>query len=241
MKELHIITPVKNSINTTLKTIDAVLSSKISIPHRYTVYNDFSSQENTLILNQKFKQEGSFELINLRDITNHPSPNYDLVLQMAQEDALKADAGILIVESDVLMESDTIQRLVDETAALHDCALAACVTVDEDGNINYPYEYAKDYEKGVIDCKQVFSFSFTILTPLILSAIDFHTLDPKHDWYDAVLTKQSLKLGFKNYLFTNLPVIHRPHSSRPWRTIKEQNPLKYYWMKYTGGFKKMKQ
>jgi len=40
-------------------------------------------------------------------------------------------------------------------------------------------------------------------------------------------------LGFKNYLMTSLPVLHIPHSSRPWKHLKYTNPLKYYWKKLT--------
>ena len=47
MKSLHIITPVKDSIDTTLETVRAVLDSKLSVPFTYTVYNDFSTPENT--------------------------------------------------------------------------------------------------------------------------------------------------------------------------------------------------
>lgn len=240
MKELHIFTPVKNSIETTLDTIDAVLASKITIPHHYTIYNDFSTSENTTLLEKKCAETGGFTLVNISDITSHPSPNYNLVLQMAQRDALKRDAGILIIESDVTMGENTIQSLFDETLKRPNCGLAASVTVNEQGFPNYPYEYAREYKDDVVDCKEIFSFSFTILTPLLLNTIDFTSLDPKKNWYDAILTKKSLSLGFNNYLFNNLPVLHRPHSSRPWRTIKENNPLKYYWMKYTGAFKKMK-
>ncbi len=242
MKALHIITPVKNSIDTTMETIDAVLASKIIVPFRYTIYNDFSTPENTALLEKKRDEAGgAFELVNLSDLTSHPSPNYDLVLQMAQRDALAAEAGILIIESDVTMDADAIQRLFDETLQRGDCGLAASVTVDEQGTINYPYEYAREWGDKVIDCPKHFSFCFTLLTPLLLKAIDFATLDPKRDWYDVTLSHASLRLGYKNYLFNNIPVLHRPHSSRPWKKIKEQNLLKYWWLKYTGAFKKWKQ
>lgn len=46
-KRLHIITPVKDSIELTFRTIRSVLDSKIGIPFTYTVYNDFSTPENT--------------------------------------------------------------------------------------------------------------------------------------------------------------------------------------------------
>ena len=44
---LHIITPVKDSIDLSLQTIRSVLASQLSVPFVYTVYNDFSTPENT--------------------------------------------------------------------------------------------------------------------------------------------------------------------------------------------------
>ena len=52
MKELHIITPVKDSIESTLLTIEAIMASQLSIAHTYTVYNDFSTPENTARLEE---------------------------------------------------------------------------------------------------------------------------------------------------------------------------------------------
>ena len=43
MKGLHIITPVKDSIDSTLLTVKAVLASRITVPYTYTLYNDFST------------------------------------------------------------------------------------------------------------------------------------------------------------------------------------------------------
>ena len=103
MKSLHIITPVKDSIEFTLETVKAILDSEIKVPYTYTVYNDFSTEENTKILEESSKQLG-FRLVNLSDLTDHPSPNYLLVLQMAQKEAIEAEAGLLIVESDVVVK-----------------------------------------------------------------------------------------------------------------------------------------
>ena len=80
MKGLHIITPVKDSIDSTLETVKAILSSDIAVPYTYTIYNDFSTPENTRRLEQASKEMG-FKLVNLSDMTTHPSPNYLLVLQ----------------------------------------------------------------------------------------------------------------------------------------------------------------
>ena len=66
MESLHIITPVKDSIEFTLETIKAILDSEIKVPYTYTVYNDFSTPENTKILEENAKQLG-FRLVNLSD------------------------------------------------------------------------------------------------------------------------------------------------------------------------------
>ena len=112
MKLVHIITPVKDSIESTMETIKAIHSSEMAFPHTYTIFNDFSTDENTEKLEKASKEYG-FRLVNLKDITDHPSPNYLLVLQTSQKEALEADAGLLIVESDVTVRKDTLQGLVD--------------------------------------------------------------------------------------------------------------------------------
>ena len=87
MEKLLIITPVKDSIQTTLDTIHAIMESGISVPYTYTIYNDNSTPENTAILEKEAEKYG-FRLVNISDLTDHPSPNYLLVLQRAQEEAL---------------------------------------------------------------------------------------------------------------------------------------------------------
>ena len=84
MKCLHIITPVKDSIDSTLETVKAIMESDILVPFTYTVYNDFSTEENTHRLEEAARQ-WNFRLVNLSDLTDHPSPNYLLVLQTAQK------------------------------------------------------------------------------------------------------------------------------------------------------------
>ena len=39
MKCLHIITPVKDSIDFTLETVQAIVNSELKVPFTYTVYN----------------------------------------------------------------------------------------------------------------------------------------------------------------------------------------------------------
>lgn len=238
MEQLHIITPVKDSIDLTLQTAEAIMASKLKIPFTYTIYNDFSTDENTARL-QEASQTLGFRLVNLADLTTHPSPNYLLVLQTAQQQAIEAEAGLLIVESDVVVKPDTLQALFDGALAHSDCGMAAAVTVDETGAINFPYLYARGKEQRVFATRKRFSFCCTLLTLDYLRAFDFHLLNPEKHWHDVTISHESLKHGFKNYLFTTLPVWHRPHGSRPWKQLKYTNPLKYYWLKFTKGLDKI--
>ena len=238
MKGLNIITPVKDSIELTLETIKATLASEISVPFTYTVYNDFSTPENTAILEKASKEMG-FRLVNLSDITDHPSPNYLLVLKMTREESIGKNWGLAIVESDVIVKKDTFQKLYEGAVADEKCAIAASVTVDEKGEINYPYLPAKGKENMAFKYEKHCSFCCSLLTNNLLKAYDFHTLNPEKHWFDVTISQQSRALGFTNYLFANLSVIHRPHASRPWKQLKYTNPLKYYWIKFTKGFDKI--
>jgi len=238
MKSLHIITPVKDSIDSTLETIKAVLSSSLDVPHTYTIYNDFSTPENTARLEQASKEMG-FQLVNLSDITTHPSPNYLLVLQREQEMCLQEDAGLLIVESDVTVRPETLQGLFESAEGRQDAGIVASVTVDEEGAINYPYLYAKGRENQVIETRRHCSFCCSLLTTELMRRVDFTQLDAGKSWFDVTISHLSLDSGLVNLLHTSLPVLHRPHGSRPWKQLKYKNPLLYYWRKFTKGFDKI--
>ena len=228
--EIHIITPVKDSLQTTLRTIDSIQKSGALENCIYTIYNDFSTEETTEALTQKAKEIG-FELINLKDITDHPSPNYLLVLQLAQQKAISEEAHLILIESDVIVTSDTIQKLIDYSTVLPKAGMIAAVTTDEIGVINFPYLYAQKYKSDVIKTNKRLSFCCTLLTLDLLKAYDFEQLNPEKSWYDIFISHKSVELGFNNYLLTSLPVIHLPHSSRPWKLLKYSNPIKYYWRK----------
>ena len=230
MKCLHVITPVKDSIDLSLQTIEAVMASRLTVPWTYTVYNDRSTPANTARLLEASLRLG-FRLVNLSELTDHPSPNYLLVLQAAQAEALRAGAGLLIVESDVVVRPDTLQRLFDEAARRPDCGMAASVTVDDAGAVNYPYLFARGREGRDFPTRKHCSFCCSLLTPELLRRFDFHQLDPEKNWHDVTISHRSLRLGLRNYLFTTLPVRHRPHSSRPWKQLKYTHPWKYYWLK----------
>jgi len=231
MLKLQIICPVKDSVETSLNAIDNILNAQTGLSSELFVYNDFSREENTLKLNSASTQKG-FKLINLEDITTHPSPNYLLVLQLAQQKALAENAHLLIVESDVMVKKDTIQQMLLQTELLDKPGMIAAVTTDENGTVNFPYLYAKKYKPGVINTSKRLSFCCTLLTNSFLQTYDFGLLNPEKDWYDVFISHQSKSLGFNNYLLTNLQVLHLPHSSRPWKKLKYSNPILYYWRKF---------
>lgn len=238
MDKLHIITPVKDSIDLTLRTAKAVLGSKITVPYTYTIYNDFSTPENTARLEAASKEMG-FRLVNLSDITNTPSPNYLLVLRRTRLEAIADNAGLLIVESDVEVKPDTLQGLYDGALQRSDCGIAAAITVDAAGEVNYPYGFAADCLGKVVATRKHCSFCCSLLTTDFLKAFDFALLNPEKNWFDVTISHEATKHGFTNYVFGTLPVLHSPHGSRPWKQLKYKNPLKYYWLKFTKGLDKI--
>lgn len=233
-KCLHIITPVKDSIELTLRTVRSVLDSKIGIPFTYTVYNDFSTPENTALLEKTATEWGGVEVVNLADVTDTPSPNYRLTLRMALRKALEADASLAIVESDVTIGEEIMQRLLEGASARPDCALAAAITVDEAGEVNYPYESKRECT-GVVEADGHLSFCCTLLTNAFLKKADFDELNAEKQWFDVPISHMALRENFRNYLFCDLRVLHRPHGSRPWKMLKYSNRLKYYLYKFLKG------
>ena len=232
MNRLHVITPVKDSFETTLVTIGSVMSSVCNVDFSYTIYNDFSSEQTTEALRLESEKQG-FTLVNLKDLTDHPSPNYLLVLQLAQQKAVAENAHLLIVESDVILETNTLQKLAENISMHDNVGMVASVTTDINGKINFPYLYAKRYKSGIYETKKRLSFCCTILNINLLKAYNFKELNPEKNWYDVFISHKSVELGFSNYLLTSLPVLHLAHSSRPWKLLKYSNPLKYYWLKIT--------
>ena len=230
MSKALVITPVKDSIETTLETIQALHTAGGDF--RYIVYNDFSTDENTQILSEH-QTTYNYELVNLSDYTDHPSPNYRLVLQMAQQQALSEQVPLILVESDVEVQPDTITQLLSHSASLARCGMVGAVTVDRSGEINFPYLNFKGQTQDVIKTSRSLSFCCTLLHPDFLKKIDFSELSSKKDWYDIHISRQSIREGFNNYLLMGHPVLHKPHSSRPWKQLKYTNPLKYYFYKYT--------
>ncbi|MCC8035319.1 MAG: glycosyltransferase family 2 protein [Rikenellaceae bacterium] len=234
MRKLHVITPVKDSIELSLQTISAVAASDLPEGTEYTVFNDRSTPENRERLTRAAADSGC-NIIHIEDITDRPSPNYITILRMMRKKCISEDAHLCIVESDVIVQSDTICRLWTNADKLPRCGLAAAVTVDTAGNINYPYDkMSLPLDKGrVIPTRKHLSFCCTVLTAELLKAVDFDTLDDSKSWFDVTISNEALRKGLINYVCTDLRVVHKPHGSRPWKMLKYSNPLKYYWQKYT--------
>ena len=227
-KTAHIIMPVKDSMQTAEEAIRAIVASG----HSLTVYDDNSTQETAERLDA-LSQELGIRVIHIGQLIDTPSPNYRWVLSQAQQECIAEDKHLVIVESDVIVKKDTIDRLL--TAVLsRTIGLVAAVTTDANSKINFPYEYAQRIKTDGV-CKKRLSFCCTLLTLDFLRAYDFGQLDPTKNWYDVFLSHKSVQLGFDNILQVSNPVLHKPHSSRPWKQLKYTNPLLYYWRKLTQG------
>ena len=228
---LHIIMPVKDSIAIAERAIRTIVDSG----HQLCVYDDNSTPENARNLDE-IASELNIQVVHLSTLTDHPSPNYRLVLQLAEQEALETGRHLVIVESDVIIKADTLTRMHEEVQA--GVGMVAAVTVDEEGIYNFPYHYLhrlryRFLDKKTIDTKKRFSFCCTLLTNELLQKADFQLLDPSKNWYDVTISHWSLNLGLHNLLMLNNPVLHFPHASRPWKRLKYTHPLRYYWRKIT--------
>jgi len=232
MTEILVITPVKDAIEYTLQTAEAIKSSSIRVEHK--IFNDFSSEATKLSLEENKGRIG-YTLVNLEEITDTPSPNYKLVLQMAQKEAIKKKIPLVIVESDVEVKTDTLKKLLDFYKAQPKVGLVGAITVDHEGRVNFPYLKFRDVKEEQISTSRSLSFCCTLFSMKFLDSYDFMNLDDTKDWYDTTISQKSLSLGFKNYVLMDVPVLHKPHGSRPWKMLKYSQPLKYYWKKFWHG------
>ena len=228
MSEAIVITPVKDSPETTLKTIEAVCNSDCKID--YFVYNDFSLPETKQLLTEAQQKRG-FHLIHLEDLTTTPSPNYRLVLEMAQKSALEQQKPLVIVESDVVVKPDTLSSLVHLVKTKNRPGLVGAITTDKHGNYNFPYTFEKTKSDQTVETSHSLSFCCTCLSLPFLESFNFTNLSANKDWFDVTISRQAKKAGFKNYLAKGVEVLHLPHSSRPWKNLKYNNPLLYYFKK----------
>jgi hypothetical protein len=236
MAEVLVITPVKNSIETTLDTAKAIADSTVSV--RHIIFNDFSTSDTKMSLEENRSKIG-YELIHIEELTNHPSPNYKLVLQTAQKLALVAGLPLLVIESDVVIQPTTIADLLYFQSQNKNTGLVGSVTVDESGTVNFPYLKFKRVKQAAIKTQRSLSFCCTLFSVDFLKSYDFTGLDEAKDWYDTFISKKSMELGFENTVLMHVPVWHRPHASRPWKQLKYTNPIKYYFLKFWKGLDKI--
>lgn len=228
-ERLHIIMPVKDSLEIAEKAIRAIVDSGYTL----CVYDDNSLPENAQRLDA-IAAETNIQVVHISDFTDHPSPNYRLVLQRAQLEALNGSKHLVIVESDVIIKQETLKRMAMEVQP--GVGMVAAVTVDESGEYNFPYHYLRclPYRfltKKTINTQKRFSFCCTLLTNELLHKANFQLLDPTKNWYDVTISHWSIRLGLRNLLMLDNPVLHFPHASRPWKRLKYTNPLLYYWRK----------
>jgi hypothetical protein len=228
MPEAIIITPVKDSIKTTNLTIQAISKAKGNFEH--FVFNDFSRPETKQFL-EDTKTEYGFQIIHLEDITSTPSPNYKLVLETAQKMALEKECPLIIIESDVVIKTDTLSGLLEILKTRPKCGLIGAITVDQSGEYNFPYTFEKTKSNEIISTSHSLSFCCTLISIEFLRKFDFKILSQNKDWFDIYISRQSKKLGFNNYLAKGLEVLHLPHSSRPWKHLKYTKPVLYYFKK----------
>jgi len=221
--KIHIIMPVKDSIETTEQAVQAIVASG----HRLTIYDDYSTAENAARLDA-LREEMGIEIVHLSECIDHPSPNYRWVLIAEQRKCIAEGCHLVIIESDVKVKPDTIDRMVE--AVYPGVGMIAAVTTDEGGDINFPYEYARKIKQDGV-CTKRLSFCCTLLSNELLKAYGFEQLDESKNWYDVTISHLSVQLGFTNILQVSNPVVHKPHSSRPWKRLKYSHPFRYYWQK----------
>jgi hypothetical protein len=219
----HIIIPIKDSLQIAERALRALKG------HPVTIWNDNSTAENTQLLHSLAEELG-FECIDVATLTNHPSPNYLLLLRLMRQRAISNNHHLIVVESDVIVTDSSIARMVD-IAQRQNIGMVAAVTHNDNGKVNFPYEYAQKYSIGAIETRKRLSFCCTLMTVEMLQRVDFDQLNPEKDWFDVTITRLSRENGFTNILLTDAPVRHYPHSSRPWKQLKYTHPFRYYWRK----------
>ena len=236
MTKALVVTPVKDSIETTLDTARSVANSTVKVKH--VIFNDFSKPETKSLLESN-KEKIGYELIHLEDLTDHLSPNYKLILQLSQKMSLKENLPLLVVESDIQVRQDTIEKILTQLKKNPESGLIGAITVDERGDINFPYQKFKNVTGPIVITKRSLSFCCTLFSPEFLNKYDFSGLNDTKDWHDTHISKKATELGFQNTILMNAPVWHRPHGSRPWKQLKYTHPIKYYFLKFWKGMDKI--
>jgi len=154
---------------------------------------------------------------------------------MAQKEAIEKGVPLIIVESDVEVKHDTLERLHRYYKEHPNTGLVGAITQDHEGKVNFPYLKFKDVKDKEISTSRSLSFCCTLFSLEFLKSFDFMDLDDTRDWYDTTISQKSISQGFNNYVLMDVPVLHKPHGSRPWKMLKYSQPLKYYWKKFWHG------
>jgi GT2 family glycosyltransferase len=232
MAKILVVTPVKDALENTLKTAEAFAQCSIQVHH--VIYNDFSTPETKEGLVANAGNLG-YQLVHLEELTTNPSPNYKLVLQMAQKEAIKLGLPLVVVESDVEVRQDTLEKMLEFAEANTNAGLIGAITVGYDGQVNFPYLKFKKVKDPIIHTHRSLSFCCTLFSPEFLKTYSFEKLDDAKDWYDTFISHKATEMGFENFVLMKVPVLHKPHGSRPSKLHKYKNPVKYYWKKFWAG------
>lgn len=231
--QIIVMTPVKNAIDHAKNCILSVLEF---LPNStYFVIDDFSNDAEVKKLGE-FVLNKPIQFIDLKKITQNPSPNYDLALGIVLKNAYENKKSVLVVESDVVLNGKAINSILQNGMLPKRPGLVGAITQNEKGEINYPYQFLnrwrwkKKIKNEMIKVKAV-SFCCTLIGCEFISDIMFENWADKKGWYDLKLSRWARKLGYENFLCTT-PVLHYPHSSRPWKNEKYENFIKYYFKKW---------
>jgi GT2 family glycosyltransferase len=226
VKNPIVITPVKDSLATTSEVVRSLRTTNQELS--YYIFDDFSSKETRKWLEENASTYG-YKIIGLEKHTRKSSPNYRTALILARNIAIENGSHLIIVESDVFAKNEIILQLNQLAEELADAGLVGSVTVNSAGEINFPYTYAASKDKPAIFASdKSLSFCCTLLSLRMLEKFDFNELPNHLDWFDVFISRKSRQLGFTNYVVKSLPVVHQPHSSRPWKQLKYKNPILYY-------------
>lgn len=221
MKCLHIITPVKDSIDSTLETVKAIMESDIWFLS-LTLSITISARKKIPIGWKRPPVNGIFVWSTYQTWPTTPLPTiywcYKQHKRSHRSRCRIADCGI-----GCYCQKNTLQSLYNGALQQNNAELQQLWQPMKRHN-QLPLPTRQGTRESSIPGKKHCSFCCSLLTPGLLKAFDFQTLDPSKNWYDVTISHESLKRGFQNYLFTTLPVWHRPHSSRPWKQLKYKNP-----------------
>jgi GT2 family glycosyltransferase len=147
---------------------------------------------------------------------------------MGQKMAIERQSHLILIESDVIIRSNTITDLISIAENVPRPGLVGLATVDHYGRFNFPYSYLKENEEIISETSRSLSFCCTLLSLPFIKEYSFENLPSHKDWYDIFISRQARKSGFKNYLIKKDAVLHIPHSSRPWKQLKYTHPFRYY-------------